>query len=756
MSTAIRSIALASQTVETPRIRRAVRHASRAVALAVLVLPLSGVAVAFGPAGWATSLDYLQQLLATAGAVVALLAMRRSAPEGQRWLTGSLGIGLGLAGAGMLAWGLAPASSDSAAGPAGLLFVLALAIVTLAMLRAFTLDLDPSRLGQIILDGLVVVAATACLLAPIGYATVAQPGGDPAVRLAVVVAVLVIAGPTAGYLALIDRRLQPGMWGPYATITGLLVGGLSWLAWLVLLGRGQSAPVTPVDWGYSLAVLLLAWGGITWDRPPVVHRSFDRAAALFVDVFPLVAIAACTFLVILVDNRPEAFLVQVATAAVVVFGLVRQGLLVRRERATHAKEREADDRLAREIRHRAMVLGSLASFEAGPTAEETAARVCERAIAVGDLAQAAIVVFEPDGSAFVLAEAGPARTTDEIGRTQPPEVAAYFLARAAAGAWIESVEGRADPHAIALQAAGLTWVANAPVMFGDRLLGRLSLAARGGAAADLQAERLTTAREFGLLAGAILGASLDERATLHATRQEIRQIIDGWGFRSVFQPIVELATGRVAGYEALTRFEDGSRPDVRFEEAARVGLGIELEHATLESAIRSSARLPHDTYVSLNASPELASDIAMIASLVARAPCAVVLEITEHDAVASYAELRASLQQLRQHVRIAVDDVGAGYSGLRHILEIAPDLLKLDIALVRGLDTDAAKRALIGSIVAFGLEAGCKVVAEGIETEDEARVLRQLGVTLGQGYLFGRPDRIDQIAVDGWFDAPRA
>ena len=133
-----------------------------------------------------------------------------------------------------------------------------------------------------------------------------------------------------------------------------------------------------------------------------------------------------------------------------------------------------------------------------------------------------------------------------------------------------------------------------------------------------------------------------------------------------------------------------------------------------------------------------------------RVSCPVVLEITEHAAVESYSLLRSSLAELRQLVRIAVDDVGAGYSGLRHILEISPDLLKLDIALVRGVDGDAAKRALISGILSFARDAGCRVVAEGIETEAEERVLAGLGVELGQGLLFGRPDRLDQVAVDGW------
>jgi EAL domain-containing protein (putative c-di-GMP-specific phosphodiesterase class I) len=731
--------------------QRALRRASFVIAAAVAFVALSAVVVAFVPEEWVLPVDYAQQLIATFGGMCGVLAMRSTAPPDRRWLTGALGLGLGLAGLGMLAWGLTAADEPSAAGPAGALFVLALVIVSAALLRAFTMDLDRARLREITIDGIVVAVAATCLLAPVWFPMVTG-SGDVGLLVAVVVSVSIIAAPLAGYLALLHLRLQPGMWGPYAALDGLLVGGLSWLAWLVLVVRGEGTLVTPIDWGFSASVLMLAWGGMTWDRRPAMRRGFRLSAPYLVDLYPLVGVGACVPLMIMVDGREEEWVVKAGTAVVVALVLLRQWLLVRRERLARDQERRAAARLAREIRHRAHVLGSLAAFEAGATADETAQRICERAIALGDMDQAAIIVFEPDGSGFLLAEAGPARTADSIGRLQPPEVARRFQELAAAGPWLEPVEGRTDPHGVALQAAGLRWVAHAPVVFGGRLLGRLSLAAAGDAGAELHAERLTTVREFGMLAGAILGASLDERARLRATRASIRQVIDGWAFRSVFQPIVELATGRVVGHEALTRFEDGSPPDVRFAEAATVGLGPDLERATLESAIRSAVRLPHDTYISLNASPELASDVATIAALVARAPCAVVLEITEHAAVASYADLRESLHQLRPHVRIAVDDVGAGYAGLRHILEIEPDLLKLDIALVRSVDQDAAKRALIGSIVTFGRGAGCTVVAEGVETRAEADTLLSLGVTLGQGYLFGRPERIDQIAVDGWLD----
>jgi EAL domain-containing protein (putative c-di-GMP-specific phosphodiesterase class I) len=396
------------------------------------------------------------------------------------------------------------------------------------------------------------------------------------------------------------------------------------------------------------------------------------------------------------------------------------------------------------------MVGWLASFESGTTPESTAAQICERMTGIGGVAEAVVLAFEADGTSTILAEAGPARPGAMVGNTQSSELTAHFRKRAGEGPWIEAIADRSDPHALVLQAAGLEWVANAPIRFGSELVGRLSISTVGGADPELQAERLATAADLGVLTGAILGGPLAERARLQASRDEIGRIIEGWAFRTVFQPIVDLGTRRVVGHEALTRFEDGMRPDHRFAEADRVGLGAALEVATLESAIRSSVRLPSDTYVSLNASPDLATDIVTVEALVSRVACPVVLEITEHAAIEDYRQLRTALERIRKHVRIAVDDVGAGYAGLRHILELGPDLLKLDIGLVRSVDQDVAKRALINGIIAFARDVGCKIVAEGIETREEERVLADMGVALGQGYLFGKPARIDQIAVDGW------
>jgi EAL domain-containing protein (putative c-di-GMP-specific phosphodiesterase class I) len=199
----------------------------------------------------------------------------------------------------------------------------------------------------------------------------------------------------------------------------------------------------------------------------------------------------------------------------------------------------------------------------------------------------------------------------------------------------------------------------------------------------------------------------------------------------------------VVGYEALTRFTDGTPPDLRFAQAAAAGLGLELEAATMHAALSSATELPEGCWLSLNASPELILEHDRIAGLLpVGAGRPVVLEVTEHAAVEDYGALREAVATLGQGVRIAVDDAGAGFASLRHVIELKPDFVKLDIGLIRGVDEDGARQALVAGMVHFASLTGCALVAEGIETEQELDALGRLGIPLGQGFLLGRPRRL--------------
>ena len=130
----------------------------------------------------------------------------------------------------------------------------------------------------------------------------------------------------------------------------------------------------------------------------------------------------------------------------------------------------------------------------------------------------------------------------------------------------------------------------------------------------------------------------------------------------------------------------------------------------------------------------------------ARSKRPLVLEVTEHVAIEDYAIFRGAVERIGAGVRYAVDDAGAGFSSFRHILELRPDFVKLDIGLVHEIDQDDVRQALAAGIVYFAQKSGCHLIAEGIETQPERDQLRALGVTLGQGYLLGRPAPIDPQA----------
>ena len=231
-------------------------------------------------------------------------------------------------------------------------------------------------------------------------------------------------------------------------------------------------------------------------------------------------------------------------------------------------------------------------------------------------------------------------------------------------------------------------------------------------------------------------------------RRELRRVVDHELLSVVFQPIVDLTTGRTTAFEALSRFDtDPVRaPDVWFNEAADVGLGPELELAAVRAALRYLPSLPSDASLSLNVSPVTAHAPAL-ARLLRPVARRIVLEITEHAPVEDYEALSDVLRDLRaMGMRLAVDDAGSGFASLRHILRLDPDLIKVDMALIQHITDDRASRAVTHALATFADEIGAAVVAEGVESEDQVVVLRELGVRYAQGFHLGRPAAHEDVA----------
>jgi diguanylate cyclase (GGDEF)-like protein len=211
--------------------------------------------------------------------------------------------------------------------------------------------------------------------------------------------------------------------------------------------------------------------------------------------------------------------------------------------------------------------------------------------------------------------------------------------------------------------------------------------------------------------------------------------------KPVYQPLVELSTGRLIGFEALSRFnsEEQRAPDAWFNQAARCGRGLALEIAAIKAALANARNRPAGTYLSLNFSPSALGSPKLMAVL-PRNMSDIVVEVTEHELASEDGALEEGLAKMRARgARIAVDDAGAGYAGLNQVMRVQPDVIKLDRSLIEGVHSDSAKSALVEFFVMFARRVGAAVCTEGIETLDELRTLINLGVTYGQGYLLGRP-----------------
>ena len=226
-------------------------------------------------------------------------------------------------------------------------------------------------------------------------------------------------------------------------------------------------------------------------------------------------------------------------------------------------------------------------------------------------------------------------------------------------------------------------------------------------------------------------------------RTRIRRLCGDGQLETVFQPMIELGSNHHVAYEALTRFpgETRSTRDC-FVDAAELGVGLELELAAVKSALTHLGEIPVGTRLSINVSPAVAVTDEFF-DLVAPMAERLIIELTEHDPVDDYDSLGQALSHLRtMGALIAIDDVGAGFATLRHILRLSPDILKLDLSLTHAVETDPGSRALTTALIGFADDTGTLIAAEGIETEGELEVLRELGVDQGQGYFLGRPERL--------------
>jgi EAL domain-containing protein (putative c-di-GMP-specific phosphodiesterase class I)/CheY-like chemotaxis protein len=231
-------------------------------------------------------------------------------------------------------------------------------------------------------------------------------------------------------------------------------------------------------------------------------------------------------------------------------------------------------------------------------------------------------------------------------------------------------------------------------------------------------------------------------------RTRIQNLLDGEGIHMVFQPIVDLRTGRIVAVEALARFSMRPRrsPEFWFAQAREHGLGIDLELTAAEHALKEIERVPVGARLAINLSAEAICS-NRFTGLLREAPLSrLIVEITEQTRIADHDRLEGAIDPLRARgLQLAVDDVGAGFSALSRVVELRPDLIKLDIGLVRGIDLDPVRQALVQTMVLFCERTETEVIAEGIETDEQIAQLLGLGVELGQGFRLGRPGPLPHV-----------
>lgn len=234
------------------------------------------------------------------------------------------------------------------------------------------------------------------------------------------------------------------------------------------------------------------------------------------------------------------------------------------------------------------------------------------------------------------------------------------------------------------------------------------------------------------------------------TYDELEKILRLKDIKAVFQPIASLVDGEVFGYEALSRGPQGSlleRPDVLFPAAEKFNKVWELEFLCRSKALARANGLPKDKMLFVNVDPKIINDqrfqkgvtLDMLAHYKIDAS-KIIFEITEKNSIEDYKSFRKVLDNYTsQGYKIAIDDTGSGYSGLKLLTETRPQFIKIDMDLVRNIDKDALKQALMKAFYEFSVVTNMKIIAEGIETVDELSTLINIGIPYGQGYLLQRP-----------------
>lgn len=368
------------------------------------------------------------------------------------------------------------------------------------------------------------------------------------------------------------------------------------------------------------------------------------------------------------------------------------------------------------------------------TPTEAARAVCEAVVSLGGITHAAVYHWPRLGLVIPLAEAGTQVRSAIPGRPLATSLAAQLEGRLADGALVSTRRGDGGGQDVVVALGPHA----AP-------FGILRVDARPQAAAVLGGElALATVADAAAMAAAVLEPMLASAGLLAAGAERLRRALGEGRLGIGFQPVMDLVTREVVGHEALVRAADGTPAEALLAQAASGGASEEIEASLAQRAVSFASEMGLEGWISINLSPPLARSSSLVSDLVGNCPIPVVVELSDKAAPEDLGELGSALRSAG--AQVALDNVGVGYSSLRHIEQLSPDLVKLDRDWIWGLEGDAARRAMVGAAASFAAARGCEVVAVGIETEAELEALGAMGVPLGQGHLLGRERRPKGLA----------
>lgn len=258
----------------------------------------------------------------------------------------------------------------------------------------------------------------------------------------------------------------------------------------------------------------------------------------------------------------------------------------------------------------------------------------------------------------------------------------------------------------------------------------------------LNARDLALMRVFASIAAAALEENRGEQAVFNRRKNYYESLMVNNRFVYYMQPIVNINNESVCGHELLLRIkgDDSQSPQLFLTEIDMLGLSTALNISLFSQVLDILKAVPSNQFLTWNLAPSVILDHEFFQCFYGQDLSQLVIEITEHAVIKNYVSLNDRLNILRQSgAKVAIDDAGAGYASLRHILQLKPDFIKLDHSLIHNIHREPELQALAESLVSFAEKSNAKLIAEGVEVEEEHQALQLLSFELGQGFYFARP-----------------